>query len=111
MRSRRPLHGLTRLWEKLLVLLGGLMNRLDLRSRFGPVGTRTAAYRVTVRYREPSYEQHAGAKVHPFRWTYRVHASDADEARLLALEEFRDVEEASGVGWGRVVVAVEVEPA
>ena len=66
---------------------------------------------VEIHYREPNYETRHGARDEPFRFRYRIHASTAECARWLALDEFRRVTELSSVGWIRDVVRVDVIPA
>ena len=68
-------------------------------------------YKVTVRYREPTYEARNTPRRDPFRWTYTLSAEGEDQARRRALHEFREVTRLSSVGWSREVVAVDVQPA
>lgn len=68
-----------------------------------------ARYRVTVSYREPTYEARSGARPNPFRWTYAISAESEEQARASALREFRHTTEMSSVGWSRVVVGVDVD--
>ncbi len=68
-------------------------------------------YKVTVSYREPTYEERTGPRATPFRWTYSLLADSADHARRRALSEFHEVTRLSSVGWTRVIVAVDVEVA
>lgn len=65
-------------------------------------------YKVTVSYREPSYEERAGPRANPYQWTYTVLAGSEEQARRRALEEFEEVTRLSSVGWSRQVVAVDV---
>ena len=65
-------------------------------------------YRVEILYREPTYELHAGPKAEPYRWTYRVQATNEEQAKSLAIEDFRMLERNSSVGWTRVVSEVRV---
>jgi hypothetical protein len=65
-------------------------------------------YLVTILYREPTHEKHAGVRrLHPYRATYEVLASDEVRARGLAVDEFRSAARRSSSGWVRMVVAVE----
>jgi hypothetical protein len=78
------------------------------------VAMRTALgtlYKVTVSYREPTYEERTGPRAVPFRWTYTLLADSADHARRRALSEFDEVTRQSSVGWSRQVVAVDVREA
>jgi hypothetical protein len=68
------------------------------------------SFDVTIHYREPSYEQVAGRKEHPYRWTFRLSAVDETAARDMAVDEFRETERLSGVGWIRQIASVEVRP-
>jgi hypothetical protein len=68
-------------------------------------------YKVTVRYREPTYEARHAPRRDPFRWTYTLSAACEEQARLRALHEFREVTRLSSVGWSREVVAVDVQQA
>jgi len=67
-------------------------------------------YRVTIQYREPTYEMVAGQKAEPYGWTFRVVARTDDEARDQAVMEFRMMEKLSGVGWTRDIVSSVVDP-
>jgi hypothetical protein len=69
------------------------------------------AYLVRIIYREPTYELEVGPKREPYSFTYRVEAYGEEQARKLALEDFRWMERNSGVGWQRVISSVEVSPA
>jgi hypothetical protein len=68
-----------------------------------------ATYRVRIHYREPTYELANGAHKRPFHWTYTITATSPHEAQLLALEEFRQMAIASGVGWVRQILLVELD--
>jgi len=65
-------------------------------------------FKVTIRYREPTYERATGPKAAPYRWTYDMLASDGEEARRRAIDEFRSVERQSGVSWTREIEGVDV---
>jgi hypothetical protein len=65
-------------------------------------------YEVTIRYREPSYEQAVGRKAEPYRWTYEIVSDDDDDARERAVGKFREMERLSSVGWVRVIERVDV---
>lgn len=66
-------------------------------------------YKVTVSYREPTYEARTGPRAAPYRWTYRLLADSEQTARRRALAEFEAVTRLSSVGWSREVVAVDVQ--
>lgn len=75
------------------------------------VPTHTGAevlYSVVVRYREPTYEARAGTNLTSYHWTYAVRAQNVEEARDVAISNFRDVEKKSGVGWVREILEVVV---
>jgi hypothetical protein len=80
------------------------MSRLD--PRLEP-----AAFRVTIHYREPTYELHAGPKADPYWWTFRIMARTAAEALKRAISTFREMESLSSVGWTREIVRTIVESA
>ena len=65
-------------------------------------------YEVTIRYREPSYEQAVGRKAEPYRWTYEIVSDDDADARQLAVGKFREMERLSSVGWIRVIERIDV---
>ncbi len=68
-------------------------------------------FEVTIRYREPTYEKHAGAVPgEPYRACYQLDARDERRAREAALEAFQRDARLSGSGWVREVIAVEVRP-
>jgi hypothetical protein len=68
-----------------------------------------ATYRIRIHYREPSFELRAGPQARPFHWTYFITAADPESAKGLALEEFRQMAQASGVGWVRQILLVELD--
>lgn len=68
-------------------------------------------YRVTITYREPSYELRAGTKPKPFVASFHISAETNEEAERLAVEEFQKQEQASFVSWSRVIEKVESAPA
>ena len=66
-------------------------------------------YVVCIEFREPTYEMETNvAREEPFTWTHDVVALDEEEARLLAIERFRNLAALSGVGWVREIEAVRV---
>jgi len=65
-------------------------------------------FKVTIRYREPTYERATGPKPAPYRWTYDMLATDDEDARRRAVEEFRTVERQSSVSWARVIEGIDV---
>jgi hypothetical protein len=67
-------------------------------------------YRVTIYYREPTYELAAGRRAEPYSWTFEVEAFSADSARREALREFDELARISSVGWVRRVERVLTEP-
>ena len=88
------------------------VNELAIRSKNGlhslaelGMGRR---YEVTIRYREPSYEQAVGRKVEPYRWTYELVSDGDDDARKRAVGEFRKMERLSSVGWIREIEQIDV---
>ena len=68
------------------------------------------AFRVTVYYREPSYELAAGYKSAPYAWTYEIDAADAAAAETEALRRFDEMARSSSVGWVRRIVRVDTRP-
>lgn len=69
---------------------------------------RRSVFRVTVRYREPSYERQKDVASIGYRWTFRVEAAGEPEACRVALAEFRRVARESSVGWVREVTTVSI---
>ncbi len=67
--------------------------------------------RVTVFYREPTFEARLGRRGPPYRWEYEIEAVDAPTAIAIACREFDEVARASGVGWAREIVAWDVTAA
>ncbi len=70
----------------------------------------TPCYRVRIHYREPTCELYAGAKDQPYHWVYDVDAASPQEAKELALAQFKDMERQSSVGWTRTVILIELDP-
>ncbi len=71
---------------------------------------RTKRYVVTIEYREPTFERHAGIEPRPRRGTFVVFAETEEAAAVGGVYEFRRIEALSGVGWSRDVVSVSVFP-
>lgn len=71
--------------------------------------SRIATYKVTVYYKEPTYELATGSVREPYIWICSVLAVDAEDAQRLALREFDETARLSGVGWARHVVQVATE--
>ena len=75
---------------------------MSARPTFFPIGTRGAGkraeYRIRILYREPSYARASGAEGRDFRWTYCIQANDAAQAKVMAEDEFREMERLSLVG-------------
>jgi hypothetical protein len=71
----------------------------------GDAGT----YRVTVYYREPTYELAHGKKEEPYSWTYLIAAASADLARAEAVRQFKEIARLSSVAWIRRVERIETE--
>ncbi len=65
-------------------------------------------YRVTIHYREPTYEAATGPKATPYRWTFSVVARTDRRAGALAIDEFREIERQSGVSWIREIVKLDL---
>lgn len=73
-------------------------------------GTRISReFLVEVRYREPSYETHHGARAEPYRFRYRIRAVSEQAAITFAIAEFERMNELSSVGWTRSIVEIVVE--
>jgi hypothetical protein len=73
------------------------------------MSSRCESFRVTVHYREPTYEMVNGPKRDPYRWVTTLVADDRSMAERLALEEFEAMARLSSVGWVRRVVQVATE--
>jgi hypothetical protein len=73
------------------------------------VASDRTAYRVEIKYREPTFEAHAGLGPHQYGGTFEVAARDANEAMFLAVHEFRQIQELSSVGWDRVIVSIDAQ--
>jgi hypothetical protein len=69
------------------------------------------SYRVTVFYREPTYQQRTCRVREPYRYTFDVEAADPESAREHALAAFRDMAIQSGAGWIREIVDIVVRTA
>lgn len=64
---------------------------------------------VCIEFREPTYEAFNAPREAPYTWTLTdVVASDEDEARAMAVSQFRSLAALSGVGWVREIEAVRV---
>ena len=66
-------------------------------------------FQVRIHYREPTYEMYRGPRAKPYHWTYSIAAATAEQAKVLALEEFREMARNSSVSWTREVVLIELE--
>ncbi len=66
-------------------------------------------YRVTLHYREPSFEAQRGAQPRPYRGTFLVQAPTTESAVRVARCRFDAWTRASSVGWVRIVVATDCE--
>jgi hypothetical protein len=64
---------------------------------------------VTIYYREPSYARSRGIPVHEQRGTFEVTAHGEDEAKRLAVEEFKEAARRSSVNWVREITRVTFE--
>ncbi|MBI3179831.1 MAG: hypothetical protein HYZ27_09235 [Deltaproteobacteria bacterium] len=69
------------------------------------------AFRVSIAYREPTYELRAGKRAEPFCSTYEIMAASEAEAAATAVHEFNLTTCLSGVGWVRKIVGIQVAPA
>ncbi len=69
------------------------------------------AFRVTVHYREPTYELFHGRRGEPYRWTFEVEAESPERAEREARRQFDELARVSNVGWVRTIVGIETEPA
>lgn len=67
------------------------------------------SFRITIYYREPTYELVAGRKKHPYSWTWEVVAQDESAARAQAMRQFEDLARRSSVGWVRRIEGVLTE--
>ncbi len=68
------------------------------------------SFRVTIYYREPTYELFNGRKADPYFWTFEVEASTTEHAELEARRQFEEMARTSSVGWVRRIVRVDTEP-
>jgi hypothetical protein len=66
-------------------------------------------YRITIYYREPTYELATGRPATSYSWTSEVSASDPAAARELALRQFEELARCSSVGWIRRVERILTE--
>jgi len=66
-------------------------------------------YRVTILYREPSYERARGRRADPYSWSFEVEALSVDSARAEAMRRFDELARNSGVGWVRRIERVLTE--
>jgi hypothetical protein len=64
------------------------------------------AWRVMIRYREPTYERHAGDNIKLFHFTYRISATSADAATKIARAVFHETTHLSNVGWRREILDI-----
>jgi hypothetical protein len=71
---------------------------------------RETMFDVTVFYREPTYEQRAGAKAEPYAHPCEVQAADEAEAVRRATEMFNAEVQRSSIGWVREIVSVRAVP-
>lgn len=66
-------------------------------------------YVVCIEFREPTYEAVTAPRELPYTWTLKdVVAADEDEARAVAVSQFRTLAALSGVGWVREIQSVRV---
>lgn len=73
-------------------------------------GRLSSRFIVEVRYREPSYETHHGARPEPYRFRYRLDAPSEQAAVAMAVADFERMNAQSSVGWTRLIVQIVVEP-
>jgi hypothetical protein len=66
-------------------------------------------FRITIYYREPTYELATGRCGRSYCWTSEVAAADAVTARDEALRQFEELARCSSVGWVRRVERVLTE--
>jgi hypothetical protein len=74
-----------------------------------PFPARRRTFLVRIFYREPTYELQSGPRPEPYSWTYRIHSESEEGAIQQALEEFRNMERQSSVGWVRVITGTELK--
>jgi hypothetical protein len=67
-------------------------------------------YKVTVYYREPTYELATGPRAEPYSWTFEIEALSAEAARNEAMRQFDELARISSVGWVRRVERVVTDP-
>jgi hypothetical protein len=66
-------------------------------------------YVVCIEFREPTYELGNEPREQPFTWTLKdVEARSEDEARVVAVDQFKHLASLSGVGWVREIETVRV---
>lgn len=70
----------------------------------------TLKYRVTIFYREPTYELHREKAPQVYKGCFEVYASDDGAALDKAMLLFEDKKRKSSVRWVRQVVGYECEP-
>ncbi len=63
-------------------------------------------YRVTIFYREPTYELRAGTAGRVYKGSFIVSASSPDSAEAMALREFKDWQKRSSANWVREIVEI-----
>lgn len=69
----------------------------------------THHYIVCIEFREPTYEAVTAPREAPYTWTLKdVVARDEEEARAVAVSQFRNLAALSGVGWVREIQSVNV---
>lgn len=66
-------------------------------------------FRVRIIYREPTYEAATGKTCGAYSGTFLVSAPSHVAAANRAMNQFRELERLSSVGWVREVVEVQVE--
>jgi hypothetical protein len=66
------------------------------------------SFSVQIRYVEPGYAARVHADPRTYSFAFPVRAPSAEEAVRVARERFRETWLASGVGWEREIVEVEV---
>ena len=66
-------------------------------------------FRVTIFYREPTFERRHGRRTEPFRGTVDVHAGSPEQAIERGRAWFREMEDQSWVGWLREIERIDVD--
>ena len=64
--------------------------------------TEKPSYRVTIPYREPSFDKHRGSAERTYTVDYEVVADNVEAATLKAFDEFFADSANSEVGWDRI---------